>query len=334
MSIRPFVSVVVSTYNRKEMLKECLDSLFNQTYPKERYEIIVVNDGSTDGTEEVLNEYAKRAPPCKFRFFTQRNRGLSVARNVGIKKAEGEIICFTDDDCIADKYWIENLVKGFNDETVGGVGGKVITHNPKTWIEKNLEINQREYIKIYSFFVGGNMAFRKSVLNEIDGFDPLFRFGADDNDICIRVRLKGYELKYAPDAVIYFRHRSTLRDLIKQQYSYGIGCSRLGKKYPEFPLRGFAFFLIIKVMWNTILLPVRVMSVDNRKDYIIDGFLNIIRGVAYVTGIIKGYLFERYPKEKVINEKLDFLLLKNEIKLRSKIRKKIKGIGMGSKLFR
>ena len=105
----PMVSVVIPTYNRKDMLKECLESLFNQTYPKERYEIIVVNDGSTDGTEEVLNEYAKKAP-CAFKWFTQQNKGPCVARNLGVKNARGEIICFIDDDCVAEKKWIENLI--------------------------------------------------------------------------------------------------------------------------------------------------------------------------------------------------------------------------------
>ena len=83
-----FVSIVLATYNRKELLKECLKSLFNQTYPKDRYEIIVVNDGSTDGTEEVLKEYAKKAP-CAFKWLTQQNKGPCVARNLRVKMREG-----------------------------------------------------------------------------------------------------------------------------------------------------------------------------------------------------------------------------------------------------
>ena len=102
MNDTPQVSVVLATYNRKELLKECLESLFNQTYPKDRYEIIVVNDGSTDGTEEVLKEYAKKAP-CIFKCFSQENKGVAAAMNLGIKNAEGDIVCFTADDCIADE---------------------------------------------------------------------------------------------------------------------------------------------------------------------------------------------------------------------------------------
>ena len=313
------VSIVVPTYNRRELLKECLDSLFNQTYPKDEYEVIVVDDGSTDGTEELLKEYAKNAP-CTLKYFKQENRGPAAARNAGIKHAAGDIVCFLDDDCIADKNWIMNMVDKFNEDKVGGVGGKIIVTPSDHLIEP--KIDQSGLINTWSSLSGCNMAFKKDILDDINGFDPLFRFGAEDNDICIRVRLKGYTLKYAPEAIVFLRHSTTLGDLIKKQYNYGIGCSRLGKKYTDFPFKNLVFFITIKLMWNFTSLPVKVMLTRNRK-CLVKELLNILQVFAYLIGMIKGYLFENYPKEKVISAKLHFLGVRDKIKLLERVKTKI-----------
>ena len=284
-----FVSVVLATHNRKELLKECLKSLFNQTYPKERYEIIVVNDGSTDGTEEVLKKYAKKAP-CIFKCFSQENKGPSAARNLGIEHAKGEIICFTDDDCIADERWIENLVKEFTNEKVGGVGGEIVAYNPKTSVEKYARMDQESAIR-NSFLITCNAAYRKDVLESVNGFDGNLRYGGDDIDVGIKVKLMGYELKYAPDAIVYHKHRTTLNDLIKQRYNYGVGEAILSKKYGYSSI--FMQFIITKLLglfYSIATLPIKL-----EKNIQI---LNIIVTSAYVLGMIKGILFDRYRGER------------------------------------
>jgi glycosyltransferase involved in cell wall biosynthesis len=145
----PFVTVLIPTFNRKEALKGCLESLFIQTYPRDKFEIIVVNDGSTDGTENLLEEYEKKAP-CKLKWYNQSNSGIGAARNLGIKKSVGEILCFIDDDCIADKNWIKNMVNCFSDNKIGGIGGKIVARKVETIAEKYAEekriLNQEKFI--------------------------------------------------------------------------------------------------------------------------------------------------------------------------------------------
>jgi len=320
----PMVSVVIPTYNRKDMLKECLDSLFNQTYPKDKYEIIVVNDGSTDGTEEVLKEYAKKAP-CAFKWLTQQNKGSYAARNLGIRNARGEIICFTDDDCIADKRWLEELVKGFTNGGIGGVGGRIIAYNPRKIVEEYAKMDQESAIKSVfpPFLITCNAAYRRDVLEIVGGFDPYFRNGGD-NDMGIRVTWKGYKLKYAPDAIVYHKHRTTFMGFIKQQYAYGTGCSRLGKKYFYFPLKEIFILLIFKLCSNIISFP-RVIKSENKKKELSNIFLNVLSIFFYLIGIVSGYLFQNYPKDRIIRDKIESLILfKNEISLKKIIRDKLK----------
>ena len=313
---KPFVSVVIPTYNRKNSLKNCIVSLFNQTYPKDMYEVIVVNDGSTDGTEEILKEYEKKAP-CKFKWFTQRNQGSYAARNLGIEMAKGGIICFIDDDCIADKHWIEKLVEGFTDGWVGGVGGQIIAYNPKKIVEEYAKFDQEEAIKgeFYpSFLITCNAAYRKDILENCGYFDPYFRSGGDV-DMGIRVTWKGYKLKYAPDAIVYHKHRTTFMGFIKQRYAYGTGCSCLGKKYFHFPLLEIFIFLIFKLGLNIILIPKILGSKDKKKE-LSERFLNILSIFFYLIGIINGYLLQDYPKDKVVKDKIESLtLFKNKIRL-------------------
>jgi len=318
------VSVVVSTYNRSEKLKECLESLFDQSYPKDKYEVIVVNDGSSDNTEDVLKECAKKAP-CEFRWLTQENRGAAAARNRGIRSAKKDIICFIDDDCIADKCWIENLVKGFDDETVGGAGGRILAHNSRSLVERYLEskMDQEVAINLFSFVATGNAAYRRHVLEKLGGFDESFK-SSEDNDLGIRVRLAGYKLKYVPEAVVYHKHETTIKDLIKKYYRYGTGLSCLAKKYLYFSLKEIFIFLVFKLGLNiTSIFGIIVAS--NKKQKLVERILNIISISSYIAGILGGYLFLSYPKEKVIDDKLDFLKsLKDELNLQAKIKSKLK----------
>ena len=298
--MRKFVSVIVPTCNRRTMLKDCLESLFNQTYSS--YEIIVV-DSSTNVGDDVIQEYKSKSP-CTLKYLFQQPRGPAAARNLGIKHATGEIICFIDDDCIADKHWIENLVAAFDYEEVGGVGGKIVASDPRTLVEKYAStfFNQEYLISVQSFIIGCNMAYRKDILDMIGGFDESFRF-SEDNDIGIRVRLKGYELRYAPNAVVYHRHRTSLKGLIKQQYGYGKGHARLGKKYTSLPTWQLAMAIWVKLMWILATSPLEAL---NREKFAFR-MLYTISTTSFLLGLIRGILFEEYPREKRIHEDLSFM---------------------------
>ena len=118
----PTVSIVLGVYNGAEIIGDCLESLLNQNYPADAYDIIVVENGSTDNTTEVVKRYPVR-------LFHNSVRGLAPARNTGISQSNADIIAFTDADCIADPNWLSALVKPYADPEVGGVGGAILGYN-------------------------------------------------------------------------------------------------------------------------------------------------------------------------------------------------------------
>ena len=305
-----FVSVILCTYNRGEMLRECLDSILSQEYPKKEYELIVVNDGSTDNTEDILKKYEEKAL-CKFKWTSQKNSGLRVSRNKGIKSAKGEIICFTDDDCIADKTWIKNIVNGYESEAIGGVGGKIISHNAKNVIDKYAD--EKKFLTQEKFFdpiLGGNISHRKDVIEKTGFLDESFMSCADV-DYGIRVRLNGFKISYAPKAIIYHKHHTTLEGLIKQQRTYGRGYARMHKKYIRDYDPYYNMILIpLKIMHRVIPYPFRIikaLSVGDMKYYLSEPILDIIVSISHFIGMANETFFgKEYIGEKY-KEKLEFL---------------------------
>ncbi len=247
MVIYSSVSVVVPTYNRLNNLKRTIDSLIRQDYPS--YEIIVVDDGSSDGTGDYIKKISSENNNLKC--ILQENRGPAAARNSGVAASNSELICFTDDDCVANRDWISNLVKGFINEKIGGVGGRIISSGD-TLLEKYAEdagiLNQEKYIAS-RFLITANAAYRKDALTKINGFDK-YRIDCEDIDLSIRVQLEGYTLVYAPDAIIIHDHRLGYGGLFRQQYRNAKGLGQLRKKYQ----RDFNFF------YNTILIFSRILS--------------------------------------------------------------------------
>ncbi|GBC99886.1 Putative glycosyltransferase EpsH [bacterium HR17] len=118
----PFVSVVVPTYNRVGLLLQLLESLPKQTYPKDRFEVVIVDDGSTDETEQVFRAFAQTAP-FSVVYLRQPRKGPAAARNLGIRHSRGEIVAFADSDVTVAEDWITNAVKYF-ENGVDGVEGK------------------------------------------------------------------------------------------------------------------------------------------------------------------------------------------------------------------
>lgn len=197
-------------------------------------------------------------------------------------------------------------------EKIGGVGGKIKAYNPKTSVEKYARMDQESAIR-NSFLITCNAAYRRDVLESVNGFDSSLRYGGDDIDVGIKVKQMGYELKYAPDAIVYHKHRTTLNDLIKQRYNYGVGEAILSKKYGYSSI--FMQFIIIKLLglfYSIATLPIKLEK--NMQ------ILNIIVTSAYILGMIKGILFDRYRGERWKSEqiRLEFL---EEMKILGTFRK-------------
>jgi len=233
----PYVSIVVPVLNREDTIGSCIESLLELDYPS--YEIIVVDGGSTDKTTEVVSKYP-------IEVIIDRRRGAYAARNSGIGMAKGELIFFTDSDCVIDKDVLKKMVGHFGDEKIAGMGGQISAYNPTTLIERfshyahivefNLPNGTVKWNK-NKFLSGGlytaNALFRKDVLKEVGEFDTDFIVGGD-YDLCWRLQRAGYRLEFDSEAIVRHIHRGTLSELIKQFFNYGIEHPLLLKKQPGF----------------------------------------------------------------------------------------------------
>lgn len=226
----PKVSVVVAAYNAARTLEDCLTSLGKLRYPD--YEVIVVNDGSTDASEVI----ARRFP---FGCISTPNQGISAARNVGLQAATGEIVAYLDSDARADPDWLHYLAVTFMKFNVAGVGGPNIVPPEDNWVAKcvyrapggptHVMLNDQ-----YAEHIPGcNMSFRKSALEAIGGFDPIFRMAADDVDICWRLLDSGSQIGFSPSAVVWHHRRPSVKGYWRQQVGYGISESILERKTPN-----------------------------------------------------------------------------------------------------
>jgi GT2 family glycosyltransferase len=226
----PKVSVVVCVYNGERTLDACLASLKNINYPD--YEVIVVNDGSTDSSQQIAERYDY------IRLINQENKGLSEARNVGIRAANGEIIAFTDSDCTADVDWLTHLVARFQSSDFAAVGGPNLSPPDDSLVATCVAVSPGAPAhvllddEIAEHIPGCNMAFRRDALAAIEGFDPIFRAAGDDVDVCWRLQNKGYKIGFSAAAVVWHFRRNTVRDYLKQQRGYGKAETLLFFKHP------------------------------------------------------------------------------------------------------
>ncbi|MBC8036621.1 MAG: glycosyltransferase [Rhizobiales bacterium] len=226
----PRISVVVCSYNGSRTIRACCESLLELDYPN--YEVIVVDDGSTDSTAAIAGSYG-------FRVISAAHVGLSQARNIGMEAATGEIIAYTDDDTRADPQWLGYLAALLMRTDHAGVGGPniappddgfvadAVTNAPGGPIHVLLSDREAEHIP------GCNMAFWKACLQEIGGFDPQFRAAGDDVDVCWRLQARGWTLGFSPAALVWHHRRSSVRSFLKQQLGYGRAEALLEIKWPE-----------------------------------------------------------------------------------------------------
>ncbi len=273
MSITPQYSIVIPTYNRARFLLKTLDSVCNQTIPPEKYEILVINDGSTDDTEETISNLKSQILKPEIRYFKIENGGPAKARNKGIKESRGEIIFFTDDDCVVPPDWMATLLDGYkrHPEVVGAGGWykysnkssknkyfqKYIDFN----INKNNEIFEVENkTNIFDFNWAGNtanMSYKKAVLEEIRGFDEnLYFAGAVDWELKKNVQRRGYYLLYIPLIVNHLKIFNFI-NFFKKSFNQGRGRYYMFLKYPDlflnYDVDFFKFFkrLIIYALNDT-----------------------------------------------------------------------------------
>lgn len=233
-------SIIVPTFNRKGSLKKCLESLLSQDYPVFEYEIIVIDDGSKDGTQDFLKTYRDG----RIRAFFNNHGGPAKARNFGAKNSYGIYLAFTDDDCLVSSSWLKELETGFSRwSQAGAVGGYLEAPDEvlKSKITAKLEAfetreiykaGDKEYLGGFESPAGGtnNIAYRKVVFDELGGFDENFPEAAgEDADLKFRAVKAGYKIGYLPLKVIHLDPYS-FGTFLKRSIRSGIGSSYFEKK--------------------------------------------------------------------------------------------------------
>jgi glycosyltransferase involved in cell wall biosynthesis len=214
-----FVSIIVPVYNGEATINRCLESLLAQDYPKDRYEIIVVDNNSTDGTVGIV-----RQNPVSL--LKEETQGPGAARNRGLADARGEIVALIDADCYAEALWLKELVRPFRDPEVGGVGGAIESVRNKTAVERfsqerRVVDHRLENVSFHPHLATANAAFRKDLIDAVGGFDESFAKASEDVDLSWRIQLeRPCQLVYAEKAVVYHKHRETVRRLFAQSFLY------------------------------------------------------------------------------------------------------------------
>lgn len=229
----PSISIVIPTYQRPILLKRCLDLLVMQTFPTCRYEIIVVSDGRDSTTKNMIESNYKDSnnnPLIKF-IELQSKKGPAAARNEGWKSATGQLIVFTDDDCVPCIYWLQALWAAFPYEQFWAGSGKIIVPLPSrpTDYEKNIARMET------ASFITANCCCTKEALELVNGFDERFLVAwREDTDLEFNLKRQGIPIKKIPDAIVVHPVRKapwgiSLKEQKKTMYNV-----LLYKKFPEF----------------------------------------------------------------------------------------------------
>ncbi len=247
------LSVVIPTFNRSQILRECIDALYRQDLPRQDYEVLVVDDGSKDDTSVLLEKYATKY--SNFRFFRQKNQGQGIARNLGVERAVGNIIVLIGDDIIVKENFLSEHLRyhlrhsGEHEAVLG-----LTVWHPKlhvtpfmAWLTNGSTVfgkfggHQFAYEKLegkeeadYNFFYTSNISLKRSLLDKYP-FDPAFSgYGWEDIELGYRLHLReGLRLYYNKDAVGYHDHLMTESSLRDRMRNIGISAWVFHKRYPE-----------------------------------------------------------------------------------------------------
>jgi glycosyltransferase involved in cell wall biosynthesis len=230
-----YASIVVPVYNRAELLRRCLTSLVAQTYPCTCFEIIVVDDGSTEDIATAAQE-ATEGWQGRFGLLRKANGGPASARNAGIRAAKGDIIAFTDSDCVADQDWLAGLIEELAKDGASGVGGSISNITPPGWIARYLTCSNFYRHRVrhgeVDYLVTANVAFRRSALLQAGGFNEQPGVWGEDADLSFRLIQSGHRLLLAPQArVKHYGVPNSLNGWANELFRYGRGNAILSRNW-------------------------------------------------------------------------------------------------------
>jgi len=325
----PILSIIVPVLNGEATIEPLLKSFLEMDYPKEKIELVIVDGNSTDKTRDIAARY-----PVKL--LTEKREGPNVARNTGIKHTSGEIVAFTDSDCTVPKNWVKKISENFKDQRIGCVGGNVKRLNDdflSKYADNSIIPVMRTYKKhkqldsvgsLVGCPVGCNMSFRRTAIEDAGGFDENVRYSFEEDELIERICRNGYKVTLDPQVIVWHKHRSNLKDLLKQTFKYGRGVGGLLKRPKNQKLvqrwffitligliqailmAGFVAFTIMMAEWQilflfllaTFILPLfglvmfyayRTRQSRDYKSIVIYPFIDFLRMLAFCSGIVWGF---------------------------------------------
>jgi cellulose synthase/poly-beta-1,6-N-acetylglucosamine synthase-like glycosyltransferase len=223
----PILSVVIPFHNSEMTFSRCLEGVFAQSL--QLYEVILVNNNSIDRSALIAKQFAAEYPD-KCIYLVEPKQGPSFARNRGVKNARGEIIAFTDSDCIPDQHWLRDILKAFDKPFTGAVAGNIkgtgsansveIFHALFTLRGESHQRICKSFFLNKGGFATANLAVRRNLFESLGGFDESRSFG-EDHDLCARIYESGHSIKYIPSGVVYHIHRGDVISTCRQAFHFG-----------------------------------------------------------------------------------------------------------------
>lgn len=322
------VSVIVVCLNERKNIENCLNSIIDQTFDRNQYEIIVVDNRSTDGTIEILDKYLGRQ---KIKVFTNPIRGIAKSRNIGVDAAKGELVAFLDADCIAPSHWLASLIQGYHkyqsiDSKIIAVGGSNIPPGNRNRFYQNLGVFLNSYLGSHGSVQGKrfvsdryvphlptvNVLYNKARLIELGCFDESFTNIGEDQDLSFRAQLKNYRMYYLSHSSVTHLLRDNLKKWMKNMFLYGKGRIWLIKKYPDktqpllllpmllvpmifaFPFYRPLGFLVLTYFVTIFVYSIYVCTISRKISLVFDLFiLYICTHISYGLGELYGIFKKR-----------------------------------------
>ena len=229
------ISVVIPAYNESDNIQACIDSLKAQSLPEKNYEIIVVDNNSTDNTLELIKKLGVV-------YTVEYKKGPAAAKNAGIPLANGNIIAFIDGDCIAAKDWLKNIVLGFEKSEIGCVAGSITAREDnnlsplESFLIKKEHLSQAQHIEnsFLPFAATANAAYLKEVFDKVGLFDEKLLIG-EDADLSWRMQIfTNYKVLYVPESAVFHPYESRPKELFRQKRRHAYGSVMLYKKYRKY----------------------------------------------------------------------------------------------------
>lgn len=318
------VTIVIPAYNTARTIAPCIEGCLAQDYPG--VEIVIVDDGSTDETGHIVQRYPVR-------YIRQENAGPACARNRGWQTATGEVVCFTDSDCVPAPDWVSRLVEEYVLEKIAGVGGTYDIVNKGNLLAECIheEIVQR-HLKMpkYVNYLGSfNVSYRRSVLEEVEGFNETYRIASgEDNDLAYSIIKRGYKLAFTNLAQVAHYHPDNLRQYLRQQFWHGYWRIQIYRNHPDMasgdsyggiadflqpplamltlgallfsflPFMAYLFFTLLVIGWGLAwLMPLAIIQRTEQKRclYLVPVLFirSYARGLGMTLGVIRFFIFRR-----------------------------------------